>query len=196
RELVDEISKTNIEILTIQEIRWSGEGTISKDKYTLFYSGNKDKAGQAGTGFLVNKKLKDHISGFIPINERLCKLRYRGKYNNVTLINSYAPTEEKNDDDKEKFYDDLQKTIDEVPKNDFVIILGDVNAKIVTNRNGEYLCEFATANNLIIMSTQFQHKMIHKGTWTSPDQSTVNEIDHVLFSKMKKELIEDVRSLR
>ena len=31
-----------------------------------------------------------------------------------------------------------------------------------TNRNGELLCDFAAANNMIVMSTQFQHKQIHK----------------------------------
>ena len=86
---------------------------------------------------------------------------------------------------KEQFYDDLQSIVDKVPKSDLIIILGDVNAKLgkepayqkitgkhtlheETNRNGELLCDFAAANNMIVMSTQFQHKQIHKGTWRSP----------------------------
>jgi len=46
------------------------------------------------------------------------------------------------------------------------------------------------------MSTQFQHKQIHKGTWRSPDYNTINQIDHVLVNQKKKEAIEDVQSLR
>ncbi|KAJ9597455.1 hypothetical protein L9F63_011676 [Diploptera punctata] len=46
------------------------------------------------------------------------------------------------------------------------------------------------------MSTQFQHKDIHKGTWQSPDNNNINQIDHVLTNGNKHELIEDVRSLR
>ena len=46
------------------------------------------------------------------------------------------------------------------------------------------------------MSTQFQHKQIHKGTWRSPDYNIINQIDHVLVNQNKKEAIEDVRSLR
>ena len=65
-----------------------------------------------------------------------------------------------------------------MPKSDLIIILGDVNAKLwkepayqktgkhtlheETNKNGELFCDFAAANNMIVMSTQFQHKQIHK----------------------------------
>ena len=49
---------------------------------------------------------------------------------------------------------------------------------------------------MIVMSTQFQHKQIHKGTWRSPDYNTINQIDHVLVNQKKKEAIEDVQSLR
>ena len=46
------------------------------------------------------------------------------------------------------------------------------------------------------MSTQFQHKQIHKGTWRSPDHNIINQIDHVLVNQNKKEVTEDIRSLR
>jgi len=64
------------------------------------------------------------------------------------------------------------------------------------NRNGELLCDFAAANNMLVMSTQFQHKQIHKGTWRSPYHNIVNQIDHVLVNQNKREIIEDIRSLR
>jgi endonuclease/exonuclease/phosphatase family metal-dependent hydrolase len=46
------------------------------------------------------------------------------------------------------------------------------------------------------MSTQFQHKTIHKGTWTSPDFTTVNQIDHVLINTTKKRTVQDIKTLR
>jgi exonuclease III len=87
----------------------------------------------------------------------------------------YAPTEEHTEEAKEQFYDNLQYLLDKTPKNDTIIILGDVNAQLgkgrsyndvtgqhtlhkETNRNGELLCEFAYANNMVVMSTNFQRK--------------------------------------
>jgi len=49
---------------------------------------------------------------------------------------------------------------------------------------------------MIIMSTQFQHKQIHKGNWRSPDYNIINETVHVLVNQNKEEAIEVVRSLR
>jgi len=49
------------------------------------------------------------------------------------------------------------------------------------------LCEFAFANNTkMMMSTEFQHKEIHKATSTSPDQNTINQGDHMLVNANKK----------
>jgi len=49
---------------------------------------------------------------------------------------------------------------------------------------------------MVVASTFFQHKKIHKGTWISPDNLTLNEIDHVLVNKRKKKLIQVLRTLR
>jgi len=179
----------------------------------MYYSGTIDQISQAGTGFILLGRIGENVIGFEAINERLCKVRLKSKYNNLTLFNIYAPTEDKTDVEKEKFYDDLQTVLDRTPKSDTVIVLGDANAKLgkedvyneisgkhtpheLLKRNGEMLLEFALGNNLKVMSTQFQHKKIHKGTWLAPDQRTLNQIDHVMISNEKKELMEDVRTMR
>jgi hypothetical protein len=115
------------------------------------------------------KKIKNDIIGFEPCNERLSKLRIRGRYYNISIINAYAPTEDKTDESREQFYDDFQNILDRVPKSYITIILGDLKAQLgkeaiyseitgrytihdETKRNGEMLCDFVTANNLIIIS--------------------------------------------
>ena len=85
QDLAEQISETQLEILAIQEIRWNGTGLIKKQNYSLYYGGPRSKTGQAGTGFILLKKMQNYIIGFEPYNERLCKLRIKGKYN-ITLM--------------------------------------------------------------------------------------------------------------
>jgi predicted choloylglycine hydrolase len=47
-----------------------------------------------------------------------------------------------------------------------------------------------------IISTHYQHKIIHRGTWISPDGNTLNQRDHVIVDANKKGVVEDVRTVR
>jgi len=95
-EIADELKKYNIQITALQEVRWPHDGWIKKKNYILLYSGTKTSKGQHGTGFLMTGCATQCIIDFEPINERMCKLRIKGKFYNMTLISVYAPTEDEN----------------------------------------------------------------------------------------------------
>ena len=93
------------------------------------------------------------------------------------------------------------------------ILLGDFNAKLgqedtfkptigeeslhkTSNDNGVRLVNLATSKNVIVKSTIFKHRNIHRQTWTSPDGLTHNEIDHILIDKRKQSSILYIRSFR
>jgi exonuclease III len=124
---------------------------------------------------LDRQRVKNNILSFEPYNEIMLKLSIKEKFNNLSIISVHAPTEEKSDEEKENFYEDLQIVHNKIPKHDIVIILGDLNVKIgkkevyqnvagkhtlheTSNRNGEWVCEFATANNMKISSTYYSTK--------------------------------------
>ena len=106
-EIAEQMLSTQIQIIALHEIRWKGHGQIKTNKYSLYYSCSQQKTGQFGTGFMFKKEIEKNIMSFTPINERICTLRLKGKFYNITLINVHAPTEEKIED---KFYDYLQRT--------------------------------------------------------------------------------------
>lgn len=73
-----------MDILAMQEVRWKGYGELNEQNYTFLYSGNTEKQGNKGTGFM--NKIKNSLLGFEPINERLCKFRIKGKFANLTCV--------------------------------------------------------------------------------------------------------------
>ena len=119
-----------------------------------------------------------------------------GHWLHVIVVNVHAPSEEKSEKLKDIFYEELEM-FDYFPKYYMKILLGDFNAKLGredifkpiigqeslhqdSNDNGVRLVNFATSKNLVVKSTMFPHRNIHKYTWTSPDGKTHNQIDHLL----------------
>ena len=131
----------------------------------------------------------------------------------LSVIHAYAPTNEADEEDKERFYGELTDVVEKVHRHDMLIITGDMNSKVgntpepyegimgrhgvgVRNDIGERLCDFCAMNNLVITGTLFPHKDIHKTTWVSPDGNTRNQIDHILVNRKFRTSIRDTRVYR
>jgi hypothetical protein len=198
--IVEEVERYKMDAVALQEIRWKGKGVIRKPKFTIYYSGNEDRQGNKGVGFIVSKKVNRSVLGFSPICERICTLRIKGKLHNITFVNVYAPTEDTKDKIVDEFYETLQSVYDELPTHDAVITLDDFNAKLgkeqiyrdttrrhclheTTSNNGFRVVQYATTNKFKVLSTWYPRKDIHKGTWKIPGTEDTNQIDHILVSK-------------
>jgi hypothetical protein len=110
----------------------------------------------------------------------------RGCWFHIIVLNVHAPTEDKTVDLKDSLYEELECIFDKFPKYHTKILLGDLHAKVGTEDIFKLTIgneSFATSRNLIVKSTMFPHRNIHKYTWTSPDGNTHNQIDHILIDR-------------
>lgn len=213
RSLLSVLQQYNVAITALQETRWTHSGIMDLKTHTVLSSGSSNERREFGVAFIIEKKMKPLILDFKPVCNRICTLRIKTRLQNISLINAHAPTEDKTDDEKEEFYQNLANTIRVIPSNDIKIVLGDMNAKIgkeeellgvigkhslhnVTNDNGSRLVDLASSNAMVVSSTMFPHKDIHKMTWHSPDGVTNNQIDHVLIERRGATSILDVRTMR
>jgi hypothetical protein len=137
----------------------------------------------------------------------------RGRWCHIIVLKINAPTEDKTDDVKDSFYEEMERVFDKFPKYHTKILLGDFNAKVgredifkpiigneslheIVNGNGVRLVNFSTSNNFRDKTTMFPHRNIHKYTWTSPDGKTHNQIVHILVDRRRHSNVLDVRSFR
>jgi len=54
----------------------------------------------------------------------------RGRWCNIIVVNVHAPSEEKSDESKDSFYEELEQVFDHFHKYRMKILLGDFNAKV------------------------------------------------------------------
>lgn len=178
---------------------------------TFYQSGGTTN--ELGTGFIVMGKMQRRVIQWEPISERMCKLRIKGRFFNYSIINVHCPHEMRPHDEKEAFYAQLEREYDSCPRRDVKLVIGDMNAQIGreemlrpvigpnslhtdTNDNGLRCVNFAASRGMVVRSTFFPRKDIHKATWRSPDQRTANQIDHVLIDGRFFSDITNVRSYR
>jgi hypothetical protein len=132
----------------------------------------------------------------------------RGCRCHIIVLNIHAPTEDKTDDVKDSFYEELERVFDKFPKYHMKTLLGYFSAKAgkegifkpttgneslheISNDNGVRLVNFATSKSMM-----FPHHNIHKYTLTSPDGKTHNQIYHILVDGRRHSNVLDVRSFR
>jgi hypothetical protein len=160
-------------------------------------------------GVFVHKRITSAVKRVEFVNDRMSYIILRGRWFHIIVLNVHAPTEDKTDDVKDGFYEELERIFDKFPKWHMKIMLGDLNAKVgredifkstvgneslheISNDDEVRVVHFATSKNLIVKNTMFPHRNIHKYTWTSPDGNTHNQIDHILIDRRRHSNVLDV----
>jgi len=195
-----EIRRTNVEVLCISEVRWQGMGHFTPGEYKIFFSGHAHIAQSKANsvGFACHNDIASAVLGYNSVNDRIISIRIQGRPRNLTIIQVYAPTSAAETADIDEFYASLQQTVDDAPRQDIVLVMGDLNAIVgkeeatevsgrlglgQRNEAGDGLIEFWTSNNIKIINTTFKPPKRRLYTWTSPNGLHENQIDYLIAPK-------------
>ncbi|KAK3515953.1 hypothetical protein QTP86_004679, partial [Hemibagrus guttatus] len=213
-QTVNEMNRYNLDLLAITEARWTQTGKQKLNTGELIiWSGRKDDNHDEGVALIINKKQANALLQWKPISERLLYVRMNSRYIKLSILVAYAPINAAAEEDKDQFYSTVQAALEDIPGHDVLLLMGDFNARVGSNNldrerimgrhgegecteNGERLIDLCEENNLVIGGTLFQHKTIHKLTWTSPDGKTRSQIDHIIINGKWRRSLQDVRVMR
>ena len=200
QELEDELKENNMkwDVIGVGEVRRKEEIFTTLQSGHLQYHSEANN-GQAGVGFLINKKWKHNITRVSSGSSRVAELilRITDRYQ-LKVVQVYAPTTSHSDEETDNFYNTIDKILEK--QTHYTIVMGDFNAKVggqtntseratgcfglgQRNERGDTLVEWATSKNFKIMNTQFQKKAGRRWTWRSPDGNTKNEIEYIMTEK-------------
>jgi hypothetical protein len=66
--------------------------------------------------FFVHQRIVSAIKRVEFDSDRMLYMELRGRWCNIIVLNTHAPTEEKSDDSKDSLYEELEQVFDHLPK--------------------------------------------------------------------------------
>ena len=173
KAVAKELVRYKLDVVGVQEVRWDKGGTVGAGDYDFFY-GKGNENHQPGMGTVVSAVKRVEF-----LCDRVSHIVLRGCWCNIIVVNVHATSEEKSEESKDRFYEELEQVFDHFTKYHTKILLGDFNAKVGRQNifkptigqeslhqdsidNGVRLVNFATSKYLVVKSTMFPHRNIHK----------------------------------
>ena len=181
-EIVDIMEKKKWSIMGMGETRYKKEGSkVIHNNYQLFYKG-KDHDTKHGVGIIVTPEVSSRVEKVFYLNERIIGIRLNMGKTRCGIIQVYAPQQGRSNEEKDRFYEDLQDIFDNMNCRENTIIMGDMNGHVGCDRQGirsvigefsigdrneagERVIDFCVRNGMAIMNTFFKHRESHKWTW-------------------------------
>ena len=96
----------NINILGINELKWTGKGDFNSDDHYIYYCG-QESLRRNGVAIMVNNRVRNAVLGCKLKNDRMISVRFQGKPFNITVIQGYAPNSNTEEAEIERFSEDL-----------------------------------------------------------------------------------------
>ena len=119
-----EKARVNVDILGINELKWTGMGKFNSDDHYIYYC-RQEFLRRTGVAITVNKRVRNAVLGCNLKNDRIISVHFQGNLFTVTVIHAYAPTSNAEEAEIEWFYEDLQGLLELTLQKDALFIIGD-----------------------------------------------------------------------
>ena len=98
-----EMTRVNINILGISELRWTGMDEFNSGDHYIYYCG-QEYFRRNEVALIVNKRVRNAVLGCNLKNDRMISVRFQDKTFNITVIQVYALTSNAEEAEVEQFY--------------------------------------------------------------------------------------------
>ena len=200
-ELAHCVEERGVEILGVQEHR-----RVHADRPILHHKvgactfvtssawRSRSHAANGGVGLMLSPRARRALRSVHQHTARILVAEFEG--NPVTTVMCvYSPTNVAHHvAEVEEFYSTLRSAIQRVPAHNFLVILGDFNARLgpqdapftfhdSTNANGEHLAALLVEHGLLAANTLFKKRLGKRWTFRDRGTNTLRQLDYVLVRR-------------
>ena len=202
-ELTASAVEHQIDIICIQEHRYTHTEDINYHEtgngwmlVNVSAWKNSVNASVGRVGMLIGPRALKTLNSIERIQPRMMAATFNGNPK-ATIISCYSPTNVSEENELVTFYEELSSLVRSIPKNNLLVIGGDMNAQIgknrnnkysqhnTSNRNGQHLIDFMIENRLTCLNTNFQKREGKLWTHTYANKSKA-QIDYLFINRKWK----------
>ena len=114
------MARVNMDILRISEVKWTGMGEFNSDDHYTYYC-RQESLRRNGVAIMVNRRVRNAVGCSLK-NDIMISVRFQGKPFNITVIQIYALTNNAEEAEVERFYEDLIDLLKLTPKKDVLLL--------------------------------------------------------------------------
>ena len=130
RELADLMRIKKVDILCVQETRWKGNKAKELgDGYKLFYSGANEQ-GRNGVGVVLSGDMKNAVTEVNRKNDRMMRVKVCYGEETINIISAYAPQVGCSEDEKSRFWNEMNELMQELEEHERNIVCADFNGHV------------------------------------------------------------------
>ena len=207
REIADMMERRRIDILCIQETRWKGSKARELGGgYKLYYHG--EERVKNGVGVVVKGEHTSGVLGVKRVTDRMICVKMEVKGKVLNIVSAYAPQVGCDKEEKEKFWERMDQLVEEIPRDEKVVIGADFNGHVgkgnqgderimgkfgysARNEEGQAIIEFAHRMDIAILNTYYKKRDSHIVTYTSGGRGT--QIDYIMCRRVDLKDVKDCK---
>ncbi|CAG5059685.1 unnamed protein product [Parnassius apollo] len=193
-----EMDHLGVHVMGLSETRWCGnrKEEIERDKI-IYYSGKDTTSDYYGVAIIVNKHLENAISTFIPLSNRAMMIQLDTKPKRLNIIQTYAPTADKSQEDIENLYKELEELYGHTKKEDINLIMdiGSDHNPVIVNLTCRLKCRSKNGvnNKYVDISKLKDLKLKGKvqttiNEWTLKEKKKRNTDVEILWESLKSKI--------
>lgn len=213
-EIGELFERRKLDVLALSETKMKGQGESMFGNVKGRISGIMNGRAKEGVALLLSDRMNECVTEWKEVSSRVMWVKVKWESEVWVFVSVYGPGKEHEDEERERFWNELNECIGSMSENVNVVVMGDLNARVGdggmdgvigrygvpgTNESGEYLVGLCVEQELVIGNTWFKKKEINKYTWVRVSNGRMTDravMDYVLISRRVSGRLLDVHVLR